>query len=130
MFHIPKLSEIFIFSSVIGVGISYGNLYLFHLVLASLILLSFRLLKLNKYRININFFTKNYIYFLLVFFLWYLLSIFWSLNKVYTIQYLFYIFCGIAIVFTVLINFDSKEKLFRALKITGAAFSIEIILSL
>lgn len=130
MFHIPKLSEIFIFSSVIGVGISYGNLYLFHLVLASLILLSFRLLRLNKYRININFFTKNYIYFLLIFFLWYFLSIFWSLNKVYTIQYLFYIFCGIAIVFTVLINFDSKEKLFRALKITGAAFSLEIILSL
>ena len=130
MVQLPRLSEIFIFSSVIGVGISYGNLYLFHLILGSLILFSIRLLRANNYKINVNFFTKNYIYFTLIFFLWYFFSIFWSINKLYTIQYLFYIFCGISIVFTVSINFNSKKKLFRALKIAGSAFSLEIILSL
>ena len=130
MMQLPKLSEIFIFSCVIGVGISYGDLYLFHLILGSLILFSFRLLRVNKYKINLNFFTKNYFYFLFIFFLWYFLSIFWSINKLYTIQYLFYIFCGVAIVFTVLVNFSSKEKLLRALKIAGFTFSLEIILSL
>ena len=130
MMQLPKLSEIFIFSCVIGVGISYGDLYLFHLILGSLILFSFRLLRVNKYKINLNFFTKNYLYFLFIFSLWYFLSIFWSINKLYTIQYLFYIFCGVAIVFTVLINFSSKEKLLRALKIAGFTFSLEIILSL
>ena len=130
MFQLPKLSEIFILSCVIGVGISYGDLYLFHIILGVLILFSFKLLRVNNYKVNLNFFTKNYIYFLIIFFLWYFLSIFWSLNKIYTIQYLFYIFCGVAIVFTVLINFSSKEKLLRALKIAGFAFCIEIILSL
>jgi len=130
MFQLPKLSEIFLLSCVIGVGISYGDLYLFHIILGLLILFSFKLLRVNKYKINLNFFTKNYIYFLIIFFLWYFLSIFWSLNKIYTIQYLFYIFCGVAIVLTVLINFSSKEKLLRALKIAGFAFSVEIILSL
>ena len=128
MMQLPKLSEIFIFSCVIGVGISYGDLYLFHLILGSLILFSFRLLRINKYKIDLNFFTKNYLYFLFIFSLWYFLSIFWSINKLYTIQYLFYIFCGVAIVFTVLVNFSSKEKLLRALKIAGFTFSLEIIL--
>ena len=59
MFQLPKLSEIFILSCVIGVGISYGDLYLFHMILGVLILFSFKLLRANKYKINLNFFTKN-----------------------------------------------------------------------
>ncbi len=130
MIQLPKLSEIFIFSSVIGVGISYGNFYLFHLILGSLVLFTLREMRINNYKINLKYFSKNYIFFLLIFFLWYFLSVFWSINKLYTIQYLFYIFCGISVVLTITINFSSKKKLFRALKIAGFAFGLEIILSL
>ena len=124
------ISEIFIISCVIGVGVSYGNLYLFHLILASLIIYSIRLFKKNQYQINLNFFSRNYIFFLPFFFGWYFLSIFWSINKLYTMQYLFYIFCGIAIVLAISINFNTKEALNKAIKIAGITFSVEIFLSL
>ena len=129
MIQLPKISEVFIISCVVGVGISYGNLYFFHIILFSLFLYSILLLKKNTFKININFFSRNYIYFFPIFFSWYFLSLFWSINKLYTLQYLFYIFCGIAIVFIISINFSSEKKLRKALKIAGITFSIEIVLS-
>ena len=88
MILIPKLNEIFIVSSVIGVAISFKDVYLFHIVFGFIILLSFRNFTKSNYKINFSYFSTKYIYFFPIFFCWYFLSIFWSINKIYTIQYL------------------------------------------
>jgi len=61
---------------------------------------------------------------------WYLLSIAWSINRVYTFRYLFYIICGISIVLTIIYyarDVEKQKKLFKAL---SYVFIIEIIICL
>jgi teichuronic acid biosynthesis protein TuaE len=130
MIRVPSLSDFLIISSVIGIAISYAELYLFHIIYCVVILFSIKHLIYNNYKIDLNFFSRKYIYFFLLFFGWYLLSIFWSINKFYTLQYLFYIFCGIGIVFTIIIKVNTKKNLVKVVRLMGIIFSFEIFFSL
>ncbi len=130
MMKIPKLNEIFIVSSVIGVAISFNDIYLFHIVFGFIILFSFRTLAKSDYKIDLSYFSTKYVYFFPIFFGWYFLSIFWSINKIYTVQYLFYIFCGLGIVFSFIIEINDQKKLKRATKILGMIFGLEIFFSI
>ena len=64
------------------------------------------------------------------FFIWYSLSIFWSVNKIYTLQYLFYIVCGAGLVICMVETINSEKKLIRAVKLASIVFCIEIFFSL
>jgi len=130
MILIPKLNEIFLVSSVIGVAISFNDIYLFHIVFGFIILFSIRNFAKSDYKIDLSYFSTKYIYFFPIFFGWYFLSIFWSINKIYTIQYLFYIFCGLGIVFSFVSNINDQKKLKRATKIIGLIFGLEIFFSI
>jgi teichuronic acid biosynthesis protein TuaE len=127
---LPNLKDIFLLSIVIGVGISYGDLYLFHIIFAIVILQSTRQLIFNSFKINLNAFQNNYIYFMPLFMFWYFITIFWSVNKLYTVQYIFYIFCGTGIVFYIVSAFKTPNDLNRGKKILACIFIIEIALSI
>ena len=68
MIQIPKLNEIFLVSSVIGVAISFKDVYLFHIVFGFIILLSFRNFTKSEYKIDFSYFSTKYIYFFPIFF--------------------------------------------------------------
>jgi teichuronic acid biosynthesis protein TuaE len=61
---------------------------------------------------------------------WYFITIFWSVNKLYTVQYIFYIFCGTGIVFYIVSAFKTPNDLNRGKKILACIFIIEIALSI
>ena len=130
MIKVPSLVDFLIFSSVIGVAISYAELYLFHVIYSFFILLTLKQLIDNNYKIDLNFFSRKYIYFFPLFFGWYFLSIFWSINKVYTFQYLFYIFCGVGIVYSIILNINTEKKLVKVVRLMGIIFCFEIFFSL
>jgi O-antigen ligase len=123
-----KISEFLIYSAVIGIGISYGQLYLFHI--SALIFAVFFSLRLKKHIKEIDFSLnfKNLLPFLLFFVLWYLLSIAWASDKILALYYLFYLSCGLLIVFA--FYFSKPEKLYRIIKFIGVIIMIEMLIAL
>ena len=122
-----KIVNLFLISSVIGVGISYGKLYFFHIMLVILI---FLYLYKNDYVIKIQKLPTNYHYIFYFMFIWYFLSILWSIKIEYTVEYLFYIICGLSIIITLIYYMKTIEIQNRVFKILAIIFIIEIILSL
>jgi len=122
-----KIVNLFLISSVIGVGISYGKLYFFHIMLVILI---FLYLYKNDYVIKIQKLPTNYHYIFYFMFIWYFLSILWSIKIEYTVEYLFYIICGLSIIITLIYYMKTIEIQNRVFKILSIIFIIEIILSL
>lgn len=127
MIRLKNIVNIFFASIVIGSGIGYGKLYLFHVLLVLLLIL-----RVSSAGLNFKFPKRNIqlFRFLLFTFLWYFLSISWSLEPLYSVTYLFYIFLGIAIVFASISYLNSEEqyhKIFNAIK---WAFLIELVIAL
>lgn len=119
----------FLVSAVIGVSISYSKLYLFHFALLLLFLVLIKTKISNLKFILPKLPTKlHYIFYLM--FIWYSLSIFWSIKREYTIIYLFYIICGISILLTLIYYMKTIEIQNKVFKILSIVFIIEIILSL
>ena len=50
-----------VISSYVGVAFSYGDFYLFHLVLILLLVFNFYDLKQNDFKVNVDVFLKKYI---------------------------------------------------------------------
>ena len=117
-------------SAVLGVSISYWDIYLFHVLLGLLSIFHLlwfkeKIISGNDLKIKIN---KIYFPFILTFF-WYSASILWSPNFIYSLKYLFYIFCGFSI--SALIMSYSKSlfnfnKIFKFLKFF---FIIELLIA-
>jgi len=84
-------------SSYIGVAISYSDFYLFHFILLIFSVFSAYIFKEDNFRLNITILSKKYVISLILFFSWYILSLFWSPSIVYGLKYIFYIFCGLAV---------------------------------
>lgn len=128
-----KLSSVIIFflvSVAIGVGLSYSKVYLFHLALVNLLFY----LMLAHTRADLVFSIprglplNHLIFFLMI--TWYALSILWSVNRLYTLRYLFYLFCGLVVILTMvyyIVTIERQNRIFRALAVV---FIIEIILCL
>ena len=125
--HLPSLKDIFLVSIVIGVGISYGDLYLFHIIFGIVILHTIRQLICNSFKLNLNAFQNNYIYFMPLFMFWYFITIFWSINKLYTLQYIFYIFCGTGIVFYIVSVFKTPNDLNRGKKYLHTFLALRLL---
>lgn len=120
-----KTFLLFFVTAMIGVGISYSKLYLFHLIYAGL-----GITLLIKYKSFFRALPTKLHYCFYFFFLWYLLSIFWSINTGYSIAYLFYIFLGSTISLFTLYYLDNIDKIIKALKAIGIVLIIELIFSL
>jgi teichuronic acid biosynthesis protein TuaE len=117
-------------SAVIGIGISYGDFYLFHFFLFSL----FMVLLVQWKNLNLKLpFTKrfgNYDLLFLVMFVWYAISILWAPDIGYAGKYIFYIFCGISISMTIIYFSKTGKKLNALFKTIGAVLLIDLFFAL
>ena len=97
----------FLAAALIGLGLSFGKIYAFHLVfLVALLFFPFK--KANHFIVN----TPSFLtYFPALMFVFYLLSIFWATNFFYSIQYLGYLFFGIAIVYITFFGVNNTKEL-------------------
>ncbi len=116
--------------SAVGVAISYGDIYLFHiwfLLLGFLWLIKF---KYSRYLLEFNKQFSHHLIFLLLMFLWYMFSLIWTPDIILGLKYLFYIFCGLIISFTIIKYSKNFDKLNQIYKVLSFVFIIEIIISL
>lgn len=118
-----------IVSIVIGVGISYSKLYLFHIFFALYMVFALRNIILTK-KINNYFKYNNYLFLFVFMFFWYSLSVLWSANFIYSIKYLYYLLIGLSIIIFFLSEVKDINKLNYIRKILFIVFSIEILLCL
>jgi len=105
-------------SAVIGVAISYSDLYLFHVLLACLFITSFYRFKEDRYQFNFDTIAENYSFYLFIMLIWYLFSVFWALDTQLAFKYIFYIFCGLIITLNIVgfsFSIDRLNKIFRTL---------------
>lgn len=125
-----KTLMILIFSALLGVGISYSSLYLYHIVVFFILIqIAFTVTKNNN---SISFFKPNthMHYLLYIMFGWYFLSIIWVDNHVDYYKYIFYLLCGLFIVtllFYKISNFDMLKNIY---KFSLYIISFEVIVSL
>ena len=59
--NINSIILLFIVSAIVGVAISFSNLYLFHIILSFLAIVWIYQLRENKYRLNLDIFSDNHI---------------------------------------------------------------------
>ena len=125
-----KLIIALIISAFVGVAISYSDFYLFHFVLLILSIIWIYQIKENEFRLNIDLFTKNHVFTLIIILSWYLTSLFWTPSLELGLKYIFYIYCGLVIILS-MISFSSNifnlDKIFYMLSIF---IFIEIIIGL
>ena len=105
------LIQLMLGSAVIGVGISFGDFYLFHFFLFALFMVLFFQLKNLNMKLPFKKRFGNYDLLFLVMFVWFAISIFWAPDIVYAGKYIFYIFCGMSISITVIYFSTTVEKL-------------------
>jgi len=125
-----NLTKLMLGSSVIGVGISYGDYYLFHLILSILGIVWVYQLKENRYKLNINSFSQNHIFFLFIMFFWYSVSLMWAPDTQLALKYVFYIFCGLTITLSIIYFSITINKLNDLYKFLSVFFIIELLVAL
>jgi teichuronic acid biosynthesis protein TuaE len=109
-------------SLVVGVAISYGKLYLFHLSLGVVVLvLAFK--GIDRRRIASGGVQSFFPVFM---FCWYGLSLVWARNRALGLTYLFYIGIGIAIVWMSRYSMSTKENQGRVFRMVAAVFIVEM----
>ena len=118
-------------SAVIGVAISYWDVYLYHIFLSiSIVIFSIKT-KQSIHESGIFKFQIKKIYHpLIVTFFWYSITIFWAPNLVYAFKYLFYLFCGFSLIVLITgysTTLDRFKKLFHFLQYL---FIVEMIIAL
>ena len=119
-----------IISSVIGVAISYGDIYLYHICLLIMLFFLILRIKLSDYRLNLSNRKGNLHFFFLIIFLWYTLSVLWAPSLTYAFKYLFYLFCGSILSLSIIYFLNSIQKLDTLFKVLTFIFIIELIIAL
>ena len=126
---LSKISRYLIIAATIGLGVSYGKIYLFHIVLIPFIVL----VLFNKQVITDaigKVRTISFYHFFAIIFIWYALSIIWSADKHASIYYLAYLTMGISIILAFKFGTNNSNSQLKILKILGIIFIIEIVISL
>lgn len=121
--------KLFLVSIVIGVGASYGKIYLFHIMLIIIIFLfiSFKFKNLKIKQASTP--TKlHYIFYFM--FLWYSFSVFWSIKIEYSLIYLGYLIFGLSIILTLVYYVNTLQSQNDVFRILSKVFIVEIIISL
>ena len=127
---VDTLILLMIISAVIGIAVSYGDFYLFHLLLFGLLVISLIQIKNANFLLSLKTRSGNYDLFFLAMFFWYALSIYWAPNMIYAGKYMFYIFCGIAIAQAVIYYAGNLSKMNALFRIMSIIFLIEIVVAL
>ena len=130
-FSFERFSTIIICSALIGIAVSYSDLYLYHVFLSFFIFLFF----LKKYSFykkgkKVEIQLSKILSPFLICFVWYFTTLIWSDNILYSLKYLFYLFCGMSIVILLVqysSSIDSFNRLFKSISII---IIIELIVSL
>lgn len=119
----------FIAAAIIGVAISYQKVYLFHFM-GVLIFIYFGL-KVLKNRLVIRYdkLPTRYHYLFYFMFIWYLLSIVWSLYKPYSIIYMVYIISGTFLSLTTVYYVRNRETQQKVFKVASIVFIALIFIS-
>ncbi len=125
-----KLSILLICSGIVGTALSYGDLYLFHIILFFSLVVWLYKIKNNDYRLDLKVFSSNYILVLIIFYLWYLLSLFWTPSIELGIKYIFYISCGLILTVSVVSISTKEANLNKLFKLFSLLFISEIIIAL
>jgi teichuronic acid biosynthesis protein TuaE len=115
--------HLLIISAIIGVGVSYSKLYLFHLVIPVYCLIAVRRSDFsifsNPLKLNLN----NFLLFNL---LWFLICFLWADNIAYAINHFVILFLGTLIMFLIISNVKSEEGLQTLLRIIFYTVCVEI----
>jgi len=126
------LFNFFIVSAIIGVGISYSNLYLFHILLVIYVFTYLLLYPINKF--SENFLLSKYptrLHYIIFFtIIWYSLMLIITENKFYGIKYLSFIIIGNIIIFIVVQKIKMISQLKNLYKTIAIIIIVEIIISL
>jgi len=126
-----SLSKLFLFllaTAVMGSGIGYSKIYLFHVVLAVFLIVWFFLQVDGRGHI----FHKpksTYLYFWYVFFGWYALSIIWSIELLYTLRYLFYLTIGVSLIYLINAYINSRERYQEVFEVLRVVFVLAITIA-
>ncbi|MFH1215336.1 MAG: O-antigen ligase family protein [Pseudomonadota bacterium] len=124
-----SLVNLFLISAVLGSGVGYSHLYLFHVCLLLLVGGAILLYSAGVKRLFLK--PKSILsnFFLLMIF-WYASSLFWSIEPFYTLRYLVYIIFGVAIVYVIVGRAVSEERYQRIFNVLKWAFLLEIIVAI
>ena len=117
-------------SSVFGVGFSYGDFYLFHLIVIFLFMIFFYRIRESNYKINLSILRKKNILPFFIFFSWYVISLAWTPSINLGLKYIFYIFCGIVIVVSFNLISSNLEHLKKIFNLLSILIILEILISL
>lgn len=116
-------------ASVMGSGVGYSKVYLFHVLLIAFCIVWF-VMQLDG-RGYIFYKPRSlYIYFWLVFFAWYVLGVNWSIEPVYTMRYLFYIGIGVFLIYSINSYIDSVERYQQVFNVLKVMFIVAIVVAL
>jgi len=124
-----KFVHFFLISAVLGSGVGYGPIYLFHLAVVMLLLGLFSLAFSGRNTCLVK--PRSYFFYFLIFmFYWYLIGIIWSIEPIYTLRYLVYITLGISVVFVVTAWSTNEDRYQSVFNIIKWIFLFEIFISL
>jgi teichuronic acid biosynthesis protein TuaE len=120
----------FIASAILGVSISYSDVYLFHISMLLLVFYFIISLVKNNLTIRKPILPSNYhrlFYFMIA---WYLLTIIWSIDRLVSLQYVFYIFCGSLISLTIIYYSTNLQRLNKIFKVISVFIILEVVFCL
>ena len=120
----------FIITAVIGPGVGYYKLWLFHVVL--IVYLFYVFWKLLEYPIKINktWYRSIDIQLLFLFNIWYVCSLIWSVNFYYSARYLFYLLIGSLIVLVVVFSVLDRKTYSQAVNTLVVILGIGLVIGL
>lgn len=123
------IGVIYFISLILGVGLSFGNLYFFHIIL---ILVYSLILLCQVHRRSMWIIIKKPLNLLLfTIFFWFVLSYFWSENKTYAIVSLVHFLIGILAVLLIQFFVDTKSAfMFYKNKVLYPIFLLVLLISL
>ena len=124
--HLSWVTLGFIGSAAIGIAISYGDLYLFHIMMGAMLLISFIKLKEAGFKVLIAPIQNIYSLFLILFLIWYSISLLWAPDMGMGTKYLFYIFCGVVISFSIVFFANKQEKIKSVFTILSVIFALDM----
>ena len=110
----PLLMQALVFTSVLGLGVSYGKIYLFHVVLAIAALANLDRTERGHFFDGVRLPSRYHGFFFFMF-VWFAIGLFWSWDRAYTGQYLFYIACGGGLLMLVVKYVGTSANRFRQL---------------
>ena len=123
------LKNILVSSLIVGPGIGYGKLWVFHVVsLFFLLFYSLKIINSLQFKKLIN--ESIYFQTLIAIFFWYSLSVIWSINLLYSIQYILYIILGLWVVVIIVYFAYGSHNYYVIFNIMKWSFVVSIVLGL